>query len=305
MWLRRLACHQFVKTRPLRGLHPSCHQRAHISCCAYKLQSWQPWAQGVGVRLYSTETRIAGDIKYVGVFEDKRLIEGRMVLPDGREYQGKFATDGHIENGGVMVFDEGEYKGQFKNWSRHGTGRTVYKSGHVEDGIYEDNVLISGTVTMKGADSPVVFEGELQNGEFLRGTLRQPGMSYEGDFKGGVPHGTGQTIYDNGMKHKGQYSEGQFHGKGTLIAIRGEVYAGVFENGKLYEGSLQYVDGSRYEGEFNEEGELHGAGEYTNGPTAHIYSGYFENGSFKEGQVLDEEGYPVELKGVRISDFHQ
>ena len=61
----------------------------------------------------------------------------------------------------------GEYKGQFKNWGRHGSGRTIYKSGKVEDGVYEDNVLISGTVTIKGTDSPVVFDGCVEGAGWL------------------------------------------------------------------------------------------------------------------------------------------
>ena len=42
------------------------------------------------------------------------------------------------------------------------------------------------------------------------------------------------------------YRNGRFHGKGSLITKDGEVYAGEFEAGKLVEGTLQYMDGSRY-----------------------------------------------------------
>eukprot|EP00667_Euglena_gracilis_P017697 EG_transcript_18691 len=259
------------------------------------------------VRRFTTaETRTVNGIVYTGTFEGARLQQGSMQLLDGREYSGHFGDDGQLVDVGTMRFAGGTYTGQFKDWARHGEGRTEYATGKLEVGTYAANTLIRGTVTAAGpSGEPITLEGDWQGGHLVRGTLRRPGMTYAGAFRGSVPHGEGETAFDNGVKHKGHYANGRFHGEGSLVTAKGDVYRGTFQDGKLLEGTLQYMDGSRYEGQFNDQGELHGEGVYEHAPSGNSYTGHWERGKFKSGQVLDKDGYPAELvtDGIRISDF--
>ena len=43
----------------------------------------------------------------------------------------------------------------------------------------------------------------------------------------------------------GTHASGQFCGKGAMVMANGDVFRGVFEDGRLLDGHLQYMNGSR------------------------------------------------------------
>jgi len=260
-------------------------------------------------RRFPTEVRWTSGIADATAVGRTAPLDEPIILPDGRQYRGQFDRYGAVGTGsGTLVFPGGTYEGGFRGWARHGKGRTQYNDGKVEVGTYDTNCLVQGVTTFVAGDSgEVVMAGTWQNGHLVKGTLKRGTTLYTGEFSSSAPSGQGETTFPDGTRHIGAYSNGVFHGNGSLITPKGDVYTGVFEEGKLAEGSLQYIDGSRYEGQFDASGQLHGEGTFTDAGTGHVYAGHWAHGAFKSGQVLDQDGYPAELvtHGIRISDLRQ
>jgi hypothetical protein len=106
--------------------------------------------------------------------------------------------------------------------------------------------------------------------------LKNKGMCYEGEWKGGVPHGAGRAFYANGGYFQGYfkngvadcsdgifiYPDGTFYrgnirdssanGYGMLVFKNGEmIYTGDWMNDKPHgTGKEEYKDGSVYFGSF-------------------------------------------------------
>ncbi len=93
-------------------------------------------------------------------------------------------------------------------------------------------------------------------------TIRISSRLYEGETKGGVPHGVG-TLYEWGAElYRGEFRDGAFHGEGTYYGLGGGVrYEGEFVDGTMQgRGKLYRADGSLwYDAEFA-DGAVHGAG---------------------------------------------
>lgn len=56
---------------------------------------------------------------------------------------------------------------------------------------------------------------------------------YQGDFRGGLPHGFGICQYGNGEKYIGKWHGGYFYGKGVLTTKDGTVVSGIWQDGRL------------------------------------------------------------------------
>jgi hypothetical protein len=83
---------------------------------------------------------------------------------------------------------------------------------------------------------------------------------YEGDIRGGLPHGEGRLTLRSGERMEGHFSAGVLDGSGWRTFANGDRYDGAFRAGRADgTGRLARADGSIYQGRF-ENGEPHGEG---------------------------------------------
>ena len=129
----------------------------------------------------------------------------------------------------------------------HYSGRIhfhINKNGHLVfflDSVRHKEIKYLGTrpdssVMAKSNDSPVLYF--------------QDGNRYEGEFKGGFPHGNGRFYYENGARYEGEVHMGEKHGQGSYIFSNGEKYIGRFEKEKIVgPGTYFFKDSSTYKGD--------------------------------------------------------
>jgi hypothetical protein len=58
------------------------------------------------------------------------------------------------------------------------------------------------------------------------------GLTYEGHWKGGLPHGQGTLKLANGDEYAGEFRNGKANGTGRYIDTTGEIYEGAFAGGR-------------------------------------------------------------------------
>lgn len=145
--------------------------------------------------------------------ETKKALNGRgkLILPDGRVYEGTF-RDGHRfepQNSETFSFPNGDcLRGKYIDGLFTGTGKITLPSGDV-------------------------YEGDFINGKFTgqgKVTYSQ-GIVYEGNFVNWKPFGAGIVIFQNGEVLNGTFNNGIQDGEGRLT----------FEDGR--EIDIQVVDG--------------------------------------------------------------
>lgn len=137
---------------------------------------------------------------------------------------------------------------------------------------------------------------------------------YEGERKGGKPHGQGVMEYRGGgtysgawvngvrqgfgvyeersYRYEGEWLNDQKHGKGVETTY-GRIYDGEWKGGQKWKGVLKYSNGNRFEGEFVGNNPASGVLEMANGDQ---YDGEF---NYDKGTVYEgggSEGY----KGVML-----
>jgi len=118
----------------------------------------------------------------------------------------------------------------------------------------------------------------------------EPGVKYEGQWKGTQCHGRGILRRKDGCCYEGEFWAGKPHGKGTFVGGNGSSYKGDWEQDKAHGyGVYNFADGSMYEGEWYQD-EKNGRGRecWADGSR---YDGQFLNG-FRQGhgQYLDSKG---------------
>ena len=97
-----------------------------------------------------------------------------------------------------------------------------------------ENTLTSTENTLNYPDGGI-YKGEFKDGvPHGTGTLKFPdGNSYTGEFKDGIINGQGTFMLKDGGNYFGEHKDGKPHGHGTLTLSNGEKRVGKFENGKL------------------------------------------------------------------------
>ena len=111
-------------------------------------------------------------------------------------------------------------------------------------------------------------------------TLNYPdGRIYKGEFKDGVPHGTGTLTSVEGHQYVGEFKKGIFFGQGILTLANGDQYVGKFREGKYNgKGTLILADGNKYFGEFK-DGKYDNQGTFTHS-NGDEYEGSFKNSEY-------------------------
>lgn len=197
-------------------------------------------------------------------------------------------------------------------------GRFIFQllqggSGFLGEWWFEDGAYGGYWYGVRPADLEGCISGNCEEGV---GTyIWADGTRYEGEWKGGIYHGSG-TFYEpyGGVKLRGLWAEGVYrgeclsgnckNGRGALKLPNGDQYEGNFveciEEGK---GIYQYRNGDHYEGEFK-GGFPHGSGTHTWAVSGDKYTGkfargkiqgqgsyYFKNGDVYEGNFRRGERY--------------
>ena len=113
-----------------------------------------------------------------------------------------------------------------------------------------------------------------------QGTMQYTdGRIYNGEWRQGQWHGTGEAVFMNQDVFQGMYHQDQRHGYGTYKWNDGRVYAGEFcMDQRQGQGTYRWPDGARYEGEFH-KGLRHGEGRYTFTDNS-VYTGEWRKGKY-------------------------
>lgn len=135
-----------------------------------------------------------------------------------------------------------------------------------------------------------VYDGDIQDNLFHgEGVLIWPDeRRYEGEFREGLMTGQGRLELRDGCIMEGTFVEGVLHGEGSLVC-GDDRYQGTFRQGELVSGSVTYVDGNSYQGEF-QAFLAHGEGIWVT-PSGEQYEGTFADGSITTGSYRNQEGY--------------
>ncbi|QTA93163.1 ARPP-1 family domain-containing protein [Desulfonema magnum] len=205
--------------------------------------------------------------KYEGLFQRARPHgKGTWIFPDGSRYTGQFEhgtcggrgivtrADGKkYEGGGTVTFPDTEYEGQFENGMFHGQGILTH-SHYFRYSVYFDLLDMVDV-----AENFNLFDSDEGSTVY--------GYKYEGQFRRGLPHGSGTVTFSHIM-YEGQLKRGEPHGEAVITAADGTKYELRFRHGKVHGNVIKtYPKGHKYEG-YKYQGRLrngwpHGEGTWT------------------------------------------
>ncbi|MCB0550667.1 MAG: caspase family protein [Phaeodactylibacter sp.] len=274
--------------------------------------------------------RFASGARYVGQFkEGKSNGIGVCYWPDGSRYEGEWA-DGLPHGKGTKTLSLGRLqtgwfqKGRFVGektpeefTARH--GRKSVNEGK-QEGCISGNCFDGHGVYI--FPSKAVYTGEFHDGEIHgHGVCHySDGSKYEGEWMHRQPDGRGTMTYPDGSQRTGLWLRGQpvdeygrllnaylvrqeaeaqtndvqsgcisgdcSNGKGTLAYIDGSRYAGQFRQGKPNgQGVFYYPNGDQHTGEF-QNGVPHGKG------SLRMASGQLTEGHWVDGEYLGFQARP-------------
>ena len=195
---------------------------------------WEDMPEGQGQLTLLNEAKRV----FQGQFKDG-LMEGFGQV----ECKGKFTYSGQWHQGkphgqGQCVYSELDlvYTGMWENGVKCGQGEIIYqKTGYKMRGNFKDDMLDGeGTRTFAGGKtlSGIWSEGHLVTGKMVN----VDGTTYDGDWVGGRPHGTGVKVISGGKRYEGMFSVGRPWGKGAKVS--GEARTeGYWDRAKFVEGA--------------------------------------------------------------------
>ncbi|MFT5167964.1 MAG: hypothetical protein ACI8P3_003203 [Saprospiraceae bacterium] len=186
---------------------------------------------------------VKGD-KYVGKWAaDLQHGDGKYYYSDGDRYEGEFKK-GTFQGKGTMYYSDGSrYTGHWDNNKKNGKG-TFYKAdgssiaGNWQSGKYQGKDQEASQGNAFESHEAVVSADELKDcnnalcnnerGQFFYGD----GSQWVGDFKDGIPEGSGICYYANGDKYVGAWKRHAPHGEGIMYYLNGKVLGAVWDYGK-------------------------------------------------------------------------
>ncbi|XP_047094344.1 phosphatidylinositol 4-phosphate 5-kinase 9-like [Lolium rigidum] len=159
----------------------------------------------------------------------------------------------------------------------------------------------SNAASRTNSAGPRVGELTLPNGDIYYGTLSREmqipegtgryiwaGSScvYEGEWRRGMRHGQGKTLWPSGATYEGEYSAGYMDGEGTYVSPDGaSSYKGQWKLNRKHGLGLQtYPSGDMYQGSWV-QGQMEGHGRYT-WANGNSYVGTMRNGLMSGKGVL-------------------
>lgn len=127
------------------------------------------------------------------------------------------------------------------------------------------------------------FEGAVMRGRPVGGTVTMP-LDEDGKALAAKSFAKRDSVVAAGALGPA----GTLEGPGTFVNLEGCVFRGVWSHGTLTNGRLEYIDGSIYDGDFDDDGVPHGAGSYALPNGADKWVGEFKKGMFVKGHLADK-----------------
>lgn len=151
---------------------------------------------------------------------------------------GEESVDILYENGdsylGPVKIGEGAKDGEIV-YVRHGEeGTYTFEEGDIYIGPFNQGHFEGkGMYTsIDGDDYTGTFVLSKPNGQGIANISTVPNViSYEGNWRDGIPTGQGKLNFQMGDFYEGQFENGQFHGKGTMFFTNEDAYEGTYHNG--------------------------------------------------------------------------
>jgi hypothetical protein len=202
------------------------------------------------------------------------------------EWQGQ-CSQGKASGPGILVYTAQErdkpvgarLEGEFVNGAIHGKGKRIKSDGRLYVGsFYQGRLTGTGRFTWPDGQS---YEGQIRDSQYNGfGTMIWPsGQRYEGQWLNGAIEGWGRLRYEDGDIHEGQWKGGKRHGFGTFVSTNGTRSTGTYEDNKPKGVVNRTSATSRYEGEVDAEGKVHGQGVLNLGDER--YAGSFSHGDYQ------------------------
>lgn len=199
----------------------------------------------------------------------------RLVGPDTSSWSNCF---------GEITYDDGRYyTGEWQQGKKAGQGTFTWPNGEKYIGQFANDVRWgTGTHYYNASAS---YTGEWKNdAREGQGSLTDPNgdiTSYIGGWMANAFYGNGVAILKDGTKLEGKFNNKA--GVGNINYPNGEKYAGQWDENwkKSGQGKILYVTGATYSGDWSND-KKHGNGTYV-WPNGKTYSGYWDNDK-KTGQ---------------------
>lgn len=115
---------------------------------------------------------------------------------------------------------------------------------------------------------------------------------YQGDLRGGKPHGDGRLEFIDGRVYQGGFSHGDLYGQGEMKFPDGRVMSGIFANGAVTRADIYYADGRLYRGAVK-NGHAHGLGILEDPAKGTIEGNFFNGKASGTALLIDKVGNPA------------
>ena len=186
---------------------------------------------GIGKMILTNEKN---DTLYIhGIWKKDELKKGIIYYSNNTKYKGDIKN--FLKHGkGIYITDSETYDGDWKDDLKDGEGYIKYKEGAEYRGHFKKDKF-NGKGEMKFLDE-TSYSGDFYNGIFHgQGFLKgNNGHTYYGTFSKGVYNGQGEFKWSKGVKtifYKGNYLSGKKDGQGLLQFDNGDIYWGGWESG--------------------------------------------------------------------------
>ena len=185
--------------------------------------------------------------------------------------------------GYAEYWNEGIYKGQFRDDEKHGAGELIFGKERLIGEFWNDTAVRGKYEYADGS----TYEGDLigasKHGFGVH--IFPDSYRYVGGFKNDKYHGLGTTYFKNGATHHGEHLDGLKHGEGIYNyepGLETKSFIGTYKNGSTFKGV--YIDSQDRPivmGSYKDN-LLHGSG------TRYFYkengeADYILKGTFREG----------------------
>jgi len=153
-------------------------------------------------------------------------------------YTGEF-KDGRPNGQGTMKYDDYTYTGSFSNGVEDGQGVIVYKTGKTENVLYSKGVKSAGPAKVNAADW-----------KEIKGTNA-------GCINGNCETGFGSFKFPGGNVYTGNFVNEQRQGQGKMEFANGDVLEGNFNANAIVSGTYRFINGYRFTGTWDSNGEMY------------------------------------------------
>ena len=153
--------------------------------------------------------------------------------------------------------------------------------------FYADIALVDASNTVGTYSGNVSNSSGLPHG--YGRMVYSTGNWFEGDWKDGHKHGYGKFQNHRGEVYEGNFDMDQRDGKGTIYFADGRELQGSFNKGKVKQGDMTYVNGSKYSGSFK-NGKRHGYGKYYDSDGSCYEGGFYDDHFHGKGKFVWADG---------------